>query len=292
MIISENKHRRDAKFRYNSLMIQTAYDKLKAKAIWPFISKRGTECYIISYPKCGRTWLRLLIGKVLCDQFDLPEEAIINTHQLTAVPPVLRTHFSHDFSSIKAGFPYNRIPQDKSMYAHKKVLFMIRDVRDTLVSSYFQATRRVNRFSGPMSAFVRDNRFGIKKIIAFYNLWYQQQQTPRQFMLLRYEELHQDPFTALKRSLEFMELQPIIAENLHTAIQFAQFDNMKKMESKGMFTSDKMQPGEKSDQDSFKVRQGKVGGFGDYLNDADLAYINQTIQEMGCPFVEQYYPLQ
>lgn len=270
-------------------MIWPIYDKMKAAAIRPFINKRGTECYILSYPKCGRTWLRLLIGKVLCDQFKLPEEQMIDTYRLTAVAPTLRTHFSHDYSSIKAGFAYNRMPTNKSEYKSGKVLFMIRDPRDTLVSSYFQATKRVNKFQGSMSEFVRDDRFGIKKIVAYYNIWYANQAIPRAFQLIRYEELHQDPVGVLTAVLQFMELEPIDAGLVETAVAFASFNNMKKMESSGRFDDDKMQPGAKQDADSYKVRQGKVGGYPDYLSPADLDYIQETIQTTGCPFAQKYY---
>lgn len=272
-------------------MILPLYDQMKARAIRPFINKRGTECYLLSYPKCGRTWLRLLIGKLLCDQFNLPSEQMIDTYRLTAVTPTLRSHFSHDYASIKAGFAYNRMPTDKSEYKHCKVLFMIRDPRDTLVSSYFQATKRVNKFQGPISEFVRDERFGIKKIIAYYNLWHKNQDLPRAYQLLRYEELHQDPAKVLISVLQFMELEQIDTGLVDTAVAYASFNNMKKMESSGQFKDDKMQPGTPQDADSFKVRQGKIGGFTEHLSEEDLAYIQQTIQTMGCPYAEEYYPL-
>jgi len=273
-------------------MILPLYDKIKAAAIRPFINKRGTECYILSYPKCGRTWLRLLIGKVLCDQFGLPEAQMIDTFRLSAAAPILRTHFSHDYSSIKAGFPYNRLPNNKDEYRNCKVLFMIRDPRDTIVSSYFQATKRVNKFQGTMSEFVRDERFGIKKIVAYYNLWHKKQTVPRAYQLLRYEELHQDPAKALISVLRFMELEQIDEAVVETAVAFASFKNMKKMEKSGKFKNDKLQPTVKQDANSYKVRQGKVGGYRDYLSAEDLVYIRQTIQSMGCPYVEKYYQFE
>lgn len=264
------------------------YDVCKTAVLHPFIHKRGVQCYIISYPKCGRTWLRLLIGKALCDQFSLPPSQMLDTYALTAVPPVLRTHFTHDYADIRLGYRYDRLPANKSAYAGAKVIFLVRDVRDTLVSSYFQATRRVNRFQGPMADFVRDARFGVKKILAFYNLWYKNQHVPRNFLLLRYEDLHHDPAGALRRTLQFMEMAPLEETAVETAVSFAAFDNMKKMESKAVFKDDKMQPGRPQDAASFKLRQGKIGGYAEYLTAVDLAYVNEMIQEMGGPFATMY----
>jgi hypothetical protein len=269
-------------------MLDTWYYQLQTAMLRPFIHKQGTQCYVVSYPKCGRTWLRLLIGKVLCDQFHLPEEQMIDTYALTAVPGVLRTHFTHDYADVRLGYPYRYLPTDKSPYAPAKVLFLMRDVRDTLVSSYFQATRRVNRFHGSLSDFVRNERYGIKKIVTFYNLWHANQNVPRNFMLLHYEDLHHSPVHALRQTLQFMEIASIDAALLETAVAFASFDNMQKMEAKGSFADQKMQPGRRQDAQSFKVRHGKIGGYAAHLSTADLAYVDQVIQEMGCPFAETY----
>jgi hypothetical protein len=45
-----------------------------------------------------------------------------------------------------------------------------------------------------------------------------------------------------------------------------------------------MIPGDKKDQSSFKVRQGKVGGYVQELSEDDLDYINKVIEENGAPF--------
>ena len=267
-------------------MISSLYYRLLTLALRPLIHKRGVQCYLVSYPKCGRTWLRLLVGKALCDHFHLPEARMIDTYNLTAGPGVLRTHFTHDYADIRLGYPYNQLPADKTGYALAKVIFLMRDVRDTLVSSYFQASKRVNRFHGPIADFVRDERYGIKKILTFYNLWYANQSLPRDFLLLRYEDLHHDPVTTLRRTLQFMEVADVDEALLTTAVAFASFDNMKQMESKGTFADGKMLPGQKKDQSSFKVRQGKIGGYVEHLSHADLAYIDGVVQQMGCPFAE------
>ncbi len=262
------------------------YDWLKTAVIRRRINRPDAAVYVISYPKCGRTWLRLLIGKAICDQYGLPEEQMIDTYRITAVPDVLRTHFSHDFSSLKAGFPYNRLPADKSAYADSKVIFITRNVKDVLVSSYFQATKRIGKFQGNISEFIRSKRYGARKIVTFYNLWHTNQNVPEAFMHLRYEEMHADPEAALKQVLQFMELQNFDDALVRAAVEFSRFENMKKLEAKGFFRDEKMQPGQKSDTESFKVRKGKVGGYREYLSAADIAYVDGIIAETGCPFAE------
>lgn len=261
------------------------YDWFKKQAIGLKLRKPGTQVYILSYPKSGRTWLRLLIGKAICDRYNLPESLMIDTYRLTSQAGLLRTHFSHDYSSILSGFPYDRMPTDKSEYANLKVLFVYREIKDVLVSSYFQATKRTGRFDGPISDFIRSDLYGVKKIVTFYNSWYEQQHVPQAFMSLSYEAMHANPQAALRQTLAFMGMTEIEEGLLETAVSFAAFNNMKKLETSGFFQDDKMRPADAKDAESFKVRKGKVGGYAEYLSPADIDYIDQTVAKMGCPFI-------
>lgn len=261
------------------------FDWVKKQAIGTKINKRGTQVYILSYPKSGRTWLRLLIGKAICERYNLPESLMIETYQISSQAGLLRTHFSHDYSSILSGFLYHRMPTDKSEYANTKVLFVHREIKDVLVSSYFQATKRTGRFEGSISEFIRSEKFGVKKIVTFYNSWYEQQHVPQAFLALSYEEMHENPQAALRQTLAFMGMEGIEEELLETAVSFAAFNNMKKLESSGFFNDDKMRPKDTDDKDSYKVRKGKVGGYTEYLSQADIEYVDRTVAEIGCPFI-------
>ena len=247
----------------------------------------NTQNYIISYPKSWRTWLRLLIGKVLCEQFHLSEKMALNTYELTKKVGLPLTHFSHDFSSILSSFPYQYYPTDKATYQNNSILFLTRDIRDVLVSSYFQATRRTKQYNRHLSDFIRDERFGVKKIITFYNSWHVHQNIPDKFLHLTYEDLHQYPVSRLRTVLQFLDFPEIDDNILKTAVSFASFDNMKQMEQAGIFQTEKLLPADNFDPESYKVRRGVIGGYKEYLSEADLIYIEETVAEMGNPFFEQ-----
>jgi len=261
-------------------------DLIKIQLVRLEILRRPTDVYIISYPKSGRTWLRVLLGKAICLQYGLPDELMLDTHRLTSAAGLLRTHFVHDYSEILSGLHYRRLPERKREYASKKVVFVVRDIKDTLVSSYFQATKRTYKFKGPISEFVRSETFGVKKIVTFYNVWHNNSHVPKDFLLLRYEDMHQNPSDALIRTLRFIGLEQIEDRIIKEAVAFASFNNMKKMEAGGYFKDAKMRPGDAGDEESYKVRKGVVGGYTTYLNEADIQYIDQTVAKMGCPFVQ------
>lgn len=262
------------------------YDALKIHALRAKVVPRHAEAYIISYPKSGRTWLRVLIGKAVCLRYNLPDALMLETDRLTAAAGLSRTAFTHDYSEILTGLPYQALPADRSEYAGKKVVFIVRDAKDVLVSSYFQATRRTYKYKGSISDFIRSDKYGIRKVVTFYNIWHANRHVPKEFLLVRYEDMHADPAQALISTLRFIGLSEVPQRIVQEAVNFARFDNMKKMEAAGIFRDAKMRPGDAGDEESFKVRKGKVGGYAEYLSEADVRYIDEVVEEMGCPFMD------
>ena len=63
--------------------------------------------------------------------------------------------FDHDGSSMMDAHKGRRLSPDKSAFRGKHVLLLGRDVRDTLVSAYFHATRRLGIYEGTISSFIR-----------------------------------------------------------------------------------------------------------------------------------------
>ena len=66
-------------------------------------------------------------------------------------------------------------------------------------------------------------------------------------------------------------------------MEYGSFKNMRRKEQEEHIASGKLQPGAYVDEESYKVRRGKVGGYVDYLDNNDLEYVNSVIDELGCP---------
>ena len=243
-----------------------------------------TDVFIISFPKSGRTWLRLLIGKALCYNFGIPDENMLDTFSITTGAGILRSRFTHDKSSHGFGYSYYNLPTDKSKYKKKKVVFLCRNIKDLIVSCYFQATKRIGKYECSISDYIRNERYGVKKVATFYNIWHNNMEIPESFLFIRYEDLHRNPEEVLTKVLSFIGLKGIESHVIKKAIDFASFSNMKRMEMNGFFNSPVMRPGENKDKESYKVRRGVVGGYSAYLTKEDVIYIDQRIDEMGCPF--------
>jgi hypothetical protein len=187
--------------------------------------------------------------------------------------------------------PFNSLPTDKSRYRDKKVVFLARNLKDIIVSAYFQATKRVNLFDKGISEFIRTDEFGIKKILTFYNHWFASSTVPEEFLLITYEDMHVDPGLILRHVLEFSGLENVQDVAIHQAVDYCAFENMKKMERQNMLGDPRMAPSNIQDADSYKVRKGKVGNYSEYLSSEDLSYIDSVIDEMACARLKQFSSL-
>ena len=154
-----------------------------------------TDAFLISYPKCGRTWLRIMLGWYV-GGLDAPNP--LEVYRLSCMlPGYRRLEVSHD------DYPHwktaDRLFTDKEAYRNKIVLFLVRNPRDVLVSNYFQFTRRKDmelakvNFSGTISDFIRNPVGGIAGLVGFYNIWAANRQVPARFELLTYEDLSASP---------------------------------------------------------------------------------------------------
>ena len=252
---------------------------------WKPERKPDADCYFLSFPKAGRTWLRALLGKALVDHFRLPPEDLLETEKLSAAAGLGVAAFYHDGSAMLDLLPWQSLVADKSAYRDKRVLLIGRDARDTLVSAYFQASRRLQIIRAPIRDFVRDDRFGARKMATFYRQWEEARSVPRAFEFVRYESMHTDPAGVLRRTLAFLGVSDVTDATLDAAVAFARFDNLRKVESEGRYAGPILQAGSGADPESFKVRRGKVGGFRDYLADEDVAWIDARVAESRCDFI-------
>jgi len=258
------------------------------------------DVYLVSFPKCGRTWLTLLIGRAVQQHFGLDGADPLHLRKLCGlradIPRIAPTH--DELAHWKRP---DELSSDKSRYKGKKVIFLVRDPRDTFVSNYFQKKKRVKEsrtlflfrkrgherrvpFEGELAEFMSFPIGGFDSLLGFLGIWERQRTTPDGFLLVRYEDLHEDPRRELRRALEFAGVTGVSDEVVDEAVRFASFDSMHKMEKEQTFKVGKMKPADKNDGESFKTRKGKVGGYVDYLTEEQIAELNRKMAAALPPF--------
>ncbi len=241
-----------------------------------YFRPRPWDAFLISYPKCGRTWLRAILGKTLILHFRLRAADALDLRKIADLKPgVPRIQVAH------SGRPQFKTPSelqiDWQQFEGSRVLLLVRDPRDVVVSNYFQATRRESYFSGSMAEFIRHERYGAGTLIRFMNLWLSDGSRSHAFAVLRYEDLQSDTFAATRRVLAFLGLEEVEDAVVKTAVEFAAFDNMRRIERTRGSRSFRLKPGDPNDPESFKVRRGKIGGYADYLSREDIRFLNEKI---------------
>ena len=241
----------------------------------------ATDVFALSYPKCGRTWARLVLGTYALNGAGGDP---LEVYHITKNDPGLSTlNFTHD--DYPHWKPFTAIHTDKSMYKGKKVVFFVRDPRDVLVSYFFQYTLRGDRkfandpdFDGSLSDFIHYPIGGLQSIVRFYNVWADKRGVPDEFLLMRYEDMHADPLAAYKNLIGFIGWPDHGDGALAAAVAFGDFDNMKMLERNNTLNSVRLKPPEDDNPEGFKVRRGKVGGYVDYFSEDDTAFVNDYLE--------------
>lgn len=256
-----------------------------------YLNYLSVDAFLISYPKCGRTWLRALLGKyVLGNGTDRDP---LEVQKLTRADPHFATlAVTHDDEPHWK--PPEKLSRDKRAYVGKKVIFLTRDPRDTLVSNYFQYTRRGgaeftrDSFAGGISSFIRHDIGGLRGLVGFYNIWAECRSVPAAFLHITYEELTEDTKAVLQRCLDFLQWPQHEPAFLDEVVAFGSFANMRRLEETDALNSVRLRPQQVDDPESFKVRRGKVGGYVDYLSAKDIAFIDAFLDDQLADFYALY----
>ena len=260
-----------------------------AKSILSHLKERAdvarASAVVVSYPKSGRTWLRLLVGRALAEQFgvlgqtEADPDLMLRTRKLADladdIPSIV---FSHD--DRPHAKPTAQIQTDKSRFARSRVVFLHRDPRDVAVSQFFSLTRRTqDGYIGTLTEFVRDPDLGPANHIAYLNVWARARENLPYVLFVSYRDLHADAVGVLKSVLAFAEAEEISRDVLERTVAFGSFKNMRQLEAGGAFRSDMLRPADASDTSTYKTRSGKVGGYQDHLGPDDIAHLDALIQE-------------
>ncbi len=265
---------------------------------WNFSSNakafNQADALVVSVPKSGRTWLRVFLFKY----FDELKEQKIELFETSSVQKIKFTHDLWEHRTAPHRYDWLRgrwlIPTQNRR--NKRKVLLVRDPHDLMVSLYFQLTKRSSDkhssdFSGTLSELLVDNKFGVEKVVETMNLWYQEWGRLDNFLMIRYEDAKADDAATFRKILEFLNVkfdESVFQESLN----FATFDNMKKIEKSG--SVDKkltsaigkiaLSPGKVDDPESFKVRKGKVGNYKEYMSDADLAVVAEAMKKLDSAF--------
>lgn len=258
--------------------IKNSLRKQRLRNIQSWYNNKSGKTYLISYPKSGRTWLRLLIGKTISlylnsDDINPLTLSLFSKYD-SRIPKIIVTHGSTRPGVLKP----DELSFDFGKYQSSKIIFLVRHPGDVVVSLYYHISKRNNEFAGSLSEFIRGRKGGIDTIITYLNAWSSKLKVDQDFLLVKYEDLHLDPLQELKKIFDFLGLENIDDEIFTSAIKFASFNNMRKIERSNKLKVTELAPTDQGDINTYKTRKGKVGGYQQELSKEDIKYLKDKIQ--------------
>jgi estrone sulfotransferase len=181
------------------------------------------DTFLISYPKSGNTWLRFILANLIhssekinfrnIDQFIPDVYSATERVNKIASPRFIKSH--HPWFDI---FP--------------KSIYIARDYRDVF-TSYYHYQKKLGAFSGSIEDFSTQidtlHSFGtwdehIHKALTI------QEEKPQNILLLKYEDLYQNPEAELQRIIHFLNIKPTLSEK--EIIQRCSFASLQELENK------------------------------------------------------------
>ena len=249
-----------------------------------------SDWVLMSWGKSGRTWLRVMLSRAYQLKGNLDASELLDFDNLKQRDPQLPAVFFTHNNYLR---DYTGNQQSKRHFQGKRIVLLVRDPRDVAVSQFFQWQFRmrpnkkfINDYP-PHGAnidawdFVLDKEAGVPRIVDYFNGWAQAIPELRDVLVVRYEDMRKDPGAALAKILAFTGTD-VTAEHVQEAVDFAAYDNMKKMEEDKFFKGSgaRVKPGDKDNPQSFKVRKAKVGGYRDYFTEEQCAQLEQMVAQL------------
>jgi Sulfotransferase domain len=198
---------------------------------------------------------------------DLREDVTFRTFR-DRVPDINHIYAAQHTLSSFASIPSPRFFSIHERYNadFPKVVYLLRDPRDVMISFYHYRHTRERSYSGSLQEFLRsDDHYPCRwdEHVAGWLL----DGVKANVCLIRYEEMQRETSAALRRVLDFAEVRCTDAE-LERAVEASRFEQMRSAEEQ--YKSPPV-----ADSNGIFVRRGKVGGYADELEVENIRIIEE-----------------
>jgi len=193
---------------------------------------------LVSHPRSGRTWLRMMALHALNDTSEKGEK----------------------FQWTHRG----------RFMADRDAVILVREPKDIITSYYFYYNfnkPHVHDSYANVSDFIRGPR-GVSKLIGQWKNFAKYKHVAKQFSIIYYEDMVEDPKRELTRFLVGIG-HPQSPKKVKAAVEATTFDKLVTWEKLDV-----------ADMRSRKFRRGKIGDYKNHLTKEDIAYIDSKFAEL------------
>ena len=224
------------------------------------------DTFLVSYPRSGNTWTRFLIANLLYPgesisfsniEEKIPDPTAVTRRQLARVPRP-RLIKSHEYFDPR----------------YKKVIYIVRDPRDVVVSYYFFQLKKGFISDGyPMDRYVERFVSGDVDVYGSWGenvaSWLATRESSADFLLLRYEDMANHPAGELAKVATFLGITAP-PERLAHAAELSSVDRMRRLEKQDALA---WRVTRETRKDIPFVRTATVGGWQSALSAGQVALI-------------------
>ena len=227
------------------------------------------DTFLVSYPKSGNTWARFLLANLIYSQ-----EEVSFSNLESRIPDVYK-----DTQKELRRVPRPRILKSHEYFdpRYKKVIYIVRDPRDVVVSYYhFHLKKGIIPDGYPLDQYVA--RFIAGEVDAYGSWrenvasWLGTRYGMGNFLLLRYEDMLEQTTHELAKMAAFLGFERSL-EEIAKAVSLSSADRMRKMEQK---QTDVWVNTQKTRKDIPFVRNATAGQWQSVLSEAMVANIESS----------------
>jgi hypothetical protein len=221
----------------------------------------------LSFPKAGRSWVCYFLARYVAERTGGPFDLDLLAEG-GEIPPI---RFLHEHADVFGDAPSPARLLNRELLMQRRIIVLVRDPRDSLVSYWHQKRVREQRpVPARLELFADCPVYGIERIshgtALLLDLY---DRHPGEKLLASYEDLVRDPERRLREILLFaLDGRPLNERCFRRAAAACSFERMREWE-RGLTPEEardcyanRFGAGDRAGDDAqFKVRRGEVGGF-------------------------------
>jgi len=247
----------------------------KKKYLYKVALIKQAEFVFLSFPKCGRTWVKYFLAHYFA-------VALRQSFSLEFDSTNPKIHFTHDFFSWYQDVVEPVRLLGSQYYREKKLILLVRDPRDAVVSYYHHKVRRDKaNVNLDIDSFCLSELYGIERQSEFVIKaleFYDKHKGPK--ILLAYEDVKCDARTEFHLLVDFI-FGTVDPHAFNHALRESSFENMRDYETSNNHSDALDLKYWDGGVNSLKTRKGKVGSYLDELRQETISVMESL------PFTHQ-----
>lgn len=237
-------------------------------------SLRPSDLFIVTYPKSGTNWIGYFLACLLLKKDDRIKTDITLANYRQYIPDINTEYMEKQDLSM-----YNHLADPRVFTVHapydpsfSRVVYVVRDPRDVMVSYYYYHCRTDPSFSMSIDDFVQTNSVWPCDWGVHVSSWLHHAQE-QHILLVRYEDLLTDPAHWFEKIVTHATIQASNVE-IARAVDQSSFNNMRRLEEKHGIRS------VNGDQSIRYTRQGKAGNWRTELKQETVVVVEERYPEL------------